>query len=157
MLPQQPFQSFQSQPTPAVHQRFEEAYLTYIRAMQEAGIGAGTERSIMEAYAAYVDALQQPWMPAEVQNKITAAYENYAKALREAFAPESLHRRATEAYRAYVRALREAWLHLDSNLIDAEAMIAICQTTLIAAGIAAAAEKGPVAAAGVEASGTKAL
>jgi hypothetical protein len=151
---QPPQQSFQHETTPAMRD-FEEAYLTYIRALQEAGIPSGAQQAIMDAYGHYVATLQQPWLSEDLQTKATDAYRRYAEALHSAFASDALHRRAEDACRMYARALRDAWVRLDNDAMNAETLMAISQTMSIVATIAAAAQNGPASTTAADATATK--
>src|SRR6266508_1156424 len=118
---------------------FEEAYNSYVQALQGAWAPPEVQKRGTEAYQVYVQALQEMWQP-DAQQRVMQAWNAYAKELHEALSGDEVHRISTQAYRAYVQAVKQALVQTDVESLDAQRLAMIGQSILAIAWMAAAAD-----------------
>ena len=109
---------------------FEDAYLTYIRGVNEAR--AQSAKPYQDAGNSYRESMTRAWESGD-HLQAYEAYLNYLQAVTKAMSDPEASRRRQDAYGAYVQALRDAWATVDPTSLDPRHLAAIAQGMLAVA------------------------
>ena len=111
---------------------FEDAYLSYMRALQDAWRPDEIQKRIDTANLEYLRGLADTMAPEDAPRRFEA-FLQYQRALAEAQMPQEVLQRFDDAYRNYLRGLQEAWARVDVFSLDAATLAAIGQSLMAAA------------------------
>lgn len=76
--------------------------------------------------------------PEEIQQRFGNVYQNYMRSLQWAWVPDDVRKRLQVAHRDYVNAVKDAFMNMDVSAVDANTLVAISQSMMAAAWMAAA-------------------
>ncbi len=106
---------------------FEEAHHDFFEATQAAWTAEEYQKRSTDAFLDYVRALQEA---GDDQFKSYEAYFRYARAQHEALVPDEARQRFDDAFGDYVRKVKEAWANLNVNTLDPTSLANVSHAVL---------------------------
>ncbi|HYJ85282.1 MAG TPA: hypothetical protein VEW46_04440 [Pyrinomonadaceae bacterium] len=104
--------------TDDIQKRFQESYVNYMKALNEAWLQKGPQQEIEEIYKNYREAGDR--LAEEAQQRYKEVYANYVKEMQSA--NDDVQRLVMDGYRKYLNLQKEIWTQMDINaFVDAAA------------------------------------